>query len=397
MEKSFSGKKILLCLCGGIAVYKCVELASLLVKEGATVKTVMTRSAMEFVTPLTFQSITKETVSHKLFSPEAPIEHISLSDWADIIVIVPATANVISKIANGIADDLLTTTVMASKCPKLIVPAMNVKMYENPILQENIEKLKRFDFKILEPETGHLACGYEGKGRMPEVDEILYAIKTYMFHELDLKGLSMLITAGASIEKIDPMRYITNVSSGKMGLSLARAAFLRGANVTLIYSSVSEKLPYFTNNIKALSAEVMYEQVMEKFNGFDIVISCAAVADFTPKYPSLEKIKKAGDIALELARTKDILYELGSKKDKQFLIGFAAESENLFENATKKLEKKNLDMIVANDLKTAGKDYSEIMILKKGIKEKDLMIKHQGDKFYLAHKILDEYKNAKTT
>ncbi|MCL2064942.1 MAG: bifunctional phosphopantothenoylcysteine decarboxylase/phosphopantothenate--cysteine ligase CoaBC [Candidatus Cloacimonetes bacterium] len=389
-------KKILFCLCGGIAVYKCVELASQMVKEGAIIKTIMTKSAMEFVTPLTFQSITKNTVSYKLFNHEANIEHISLADWADIIVIVPATANIIGKIANGIADDLITTTVMASSCPKLIVPAMNVNMYENPILQENINKLKSFDFMFLEPEIGRLACGYEGKGRMPAIDEIIYALKVYLHHQADLKGKSFLVTAGASIEKIDPMRYITNISSGKMGFALARAAYLRGGQVTLIYSSVAEKLPYYVKSIQALSAKEMHDQVLRLFPDFDCVISCAAVADFTPQNPSPVKIKKSENLTIELVRTIDILKEMGEKKDKQYLIGFAAESENILKNAHQKLENKNLNMIVANDLKMAGKTDSEIFIIKKNQNE-DSSIQYQGDKFFLANKILDEYINDETT
>ena len=404
-DNMIKDKKILLCLCGGIAVYKCVELASLLVKSGAIVKTIMTKSAMEFVSPLTFQSITKETVSYKMFDTRANIEHISLSDWADIIVIVPATANIIGKIASGIADDLLTTTVMAAKCPILIVPAMNVNMYENPIVQENIEKLERYDYKILEPETGWLACGVVDKGRMPCVEEILFAIKTYLYYKLDLKGKSILITAGASIERIDQMRHITNVSSGKMGIALARAAYFRGADVSLVHASVYEKIPYFLKCIKALSASEMYDVSMKLFPDTDCVIMCAAVADFTIKNPLLGKLKKAETLTLNLDKSVDILEEMGKKKDKQFLIGFAAESENLIENAQKKLEKKNLDIIVANNLSVAGKDEAEIVILKKSqsgnadilsasfgtTSDADKMSAFPKEKFYLAHKIIDEY------
>ena len=387
-------KKILLCLCGGIAVYKCVDLASMLVKAGATVKTIMTESAMEFVTPLTFKSITKESVSYKMFNPEAPIEHISLADWADLIVIAPATANIIGKIANGIADDLLSTTVMAAKCPKLIVPAMNVNMWENPIVQENIGKLKRLErrqkeYLVLEPDKGVLACGYEGKGRLPAVEEIVYAIKAALYVKTPRvqSSIKVLVTAGASVERIDPMRHITNVSSGKMGLALARVAYLRGAEVTIIHSSISEKLPYYTHNIEALSAQEMYAEVMKVYKDFDIIIMCAAVADYTPESPSKHKIKKKDDMAISLIRTKDILLELGkSKRAEQVLIGFAAESENLIENAKEKLIKKNLDVIVANDLSNAGKSDSEIFVLKKG---SDSVEQYGGEKFLLANEIFD--------
>jgi len=391
-------KKILLCLCGGIAAYKCIEMASLLVKSGAIVKTIMTKSAMEFVTPLTFQTITKNRVVYNLFDSNGPIEHISLSDWADIIVIIPATANIIGKLANGIADDLLTTTVMASTCPKLVVPAMNVKMFENPIVQDNLRKLKQYDYKILPVETGRLACGYVGAGRLLAIKEVIYAIKTFLTYSRDLINKSILVTAGASIEKIDPMRYITNVSSGKMGLAIARAASFRGGNVTFVHSLIKEKVPFYLQNAQTFSANDMYVHLMQIFTNFDIIIMCAAVADYTINSPSEKKIKKAGTFTLELERTKDILEDMGkNKKEHQYLIGFAAESENLLQNAIEKLQKKKIDMIVANDLNTAGKDISEIVILKENSFDKDGLISHKGDKFYIAHKILDEYKNAKST
>jgi phosphopantothenoylcysteine decarboxylase/phosphopantothenate--cysteine ligase len=400
-------KKILLCVCGGIAIYKSVDLASRLKKEGAIVKTVMTQSAMEFITPLTFRAITHETVSYKLFNAEAPIEHISLADWADLIVIAPATANIIGKIANGIADDLLTTVVMAATCPKLIVPAMNVNMWENPIVQGNIKKLVGGGhiaspmelaewggvgggYHILQPDSGTLACGSEGKGRMPEPEEIIYAIKSALYHHYDLKGKKILITAGASIERIDPMRHISNVSTGKMGLSLVRAAYLRGAEVTLVHSNLTEKLPYYSKNIQALSADEMYQAIMKIYINFDIIIMCAAVADFTPVHKSKQKIKKKDNMSLELTRTKDILSELGKlKKKTQLLIGFAAESENIIENAKEKLTKKNLDLIVGNSLSTAGTNDSEIYVITK----KGKPLKYKGDKFYLANQILSLIPN----
>ena len=380
-------RKILLCVCGGIAVYKCVELASMLVKGGAVVKTIMTESAMEFVSPLSFRTITKGSVSYKLFDNDAPIEHISLADWADLIVIAPATANIIGKIANGIADDLLTTTVMVARCTKLIVPAMNVNMWMNPIVQENLNRLKRFGMRVLEPDSGILACGIVGKGRMPMPEEIVYAVKASLYFKDDLKRKRMLVTVGGTVEQIDPMRYLGNYSSGNMGLSIARAAYLRGAEVTVVYGNITEKLPYYTTNIQALSAEEMYDVVLGMYHDFDIVVMCAAVADYTPESKSEQKIKKADDISISLKRTKDILFELGqSKKDRQVLIGFAAESENLIDNAKDKMVKKNLNMIIANDLKYAGKGESEIVVIKK---VKRRCEKHTGDKFYLANRIMD--------
>jgi len=383
-----NGKKILLCVCGGIAIYKCVELASLLTKAGATVKTIMTPAAMEFVTPLTFQSITKETVSYKLFSEGAPIYHISLADWADLIVVAPATANTISKIAYGIADNLLTTTVMAAKCPKLIVPAMNNNMYESLIMQENLQRLNLLGYLVMDTETGRLACGTIGKGRMPAPQEILYAISSALHYKLDLKDRRILVTAGASVEHIDPVRAITNISSGKMGIALCRAASLRGADVTLIHSRLEVDIPYYIEAFSANSAKSMYDAVIHNYHDFDIIIMCAAVADYTPAKPAEQKIKKAGDITLELTRTKDILSELGQKRQpEQYLIGFAAESHNLKENAKEKLKKKNLDMIVANHVSIAGKSEGEIMIFKKDTPKQS---QYKGDKFFLANQILSE-------
>lgn len=383
-------KKILLCISGGIAAYKCVDLASKLIKTGAKVKTVMTEAAMEFITPLTFRSITKETVSYKLFNNDAPIEHISLADWADLIVIAPATANIIGKIAHGIADDLLSTVVMASKCPKLIAPAMNVNMYNNPITQKNIDFLKEFGYIFIEPDTGRLACGYEAKGRMPETEEIFFAIKAIIQKpslSLDYKNKKVLVTAGASVEKIDPMRFISNVSTGKMGIAIAKAAKLRGADVCLIHSRIQEKAPYCTKNIETLSADLMYKKVIEIYSEYNVIIMCAAVADFTPKDVSQEKIKKTNNnnLSIELVRTTDILSELGKSKSKtQKLIGFAAESNNINEYATQKFEKKNLDLIIANNLDTAGKDNTTVNIIGKNFNDQ-----HSAEKTEIANIILD--------
>jgi len=382
------GKNILLGVCGGISIYKVCDLASQLTQSGAIVKTVMTASAMEFVSPLTFRSVTKETVSHKLFDSESPIYHISLSDFADLIVIAPATANIIGKIANGIADDLLTTVVLAADCPKLIVPAMNHKMYTSPPLQENLQKLGKAGYIILDPDTGMLACGTVGKGRLPSVTEILYAIKTTLYHTQDFTNKRVLVTAGASVEMIDPVRCISNISSGQMGVSLARAAYLRGAEVTLVHSQLSIPIPYYLHSIEALSAQDMHKAVTSIFDDFDIVIMCAAVADYTPQKVSETKIKKADDLTLHLTRTPDILYELGrTKRDSQYLVGFALESENLTANATEKLKRKNLDMIVANPVSSANASHTEVVIIKKDTTTQNSIT---GDKFYLAHQILNE-------
>ncbi len=384
-------KKILLGITGGIAAYKAVDLASKLTKMGAEVKTIMTSHACEFVSPITFKSITHQPVITKMFCAEANIEHISLADWADIVVIAPATANIIGKTASGIADDLLSTTIMATTAPVLFVPAMNIHMYENPIVQENITKLSDLGYFFMEPEFGILACGYEGKGRYPENQEIVFHIATYLEYKKDLSGRNVLVTAGASREEIDPMRFITNHSTGKMGLALARAAHIRGANVKIIYSSINVKVPDYLDSIKAESAEEMHSTVLREHTNSDIIFMTAAVADYTPAKPSKQKIKKSSDMNLELKRTKDILKKLGEKKtNEQILVGFAAESENLKENALLKIKKKNLDFICANNINVSGKDDTEILILGENIKTK-----LSGNKFSVAHQILDTILNKK--
>jgi len=379
------GKHILLGVTGGIAAYKAVDLASKLRKQGALVKTILTRNACKLIQPLTFKSITHQSVSTEMFDVNSKIEHISLADWADLVVIAPATANIIGKSAAGIADDLLSTTIMATEAPVFFVPAMNVHMYSNKILQSNISKLTELGYFFMEPESGTLACGYEGKGRFPETSEIVYHIETYLNYSRDLAGNSILITAGACREKIDPMRYITNHSSGKMGLALARAAHIRGADIKLIAGIVREQLPEYLDTTVVPNAEDMYQAVTAAFPDFNTTIMSAAVSDYTPETAAGQKIKKAGDMTLNLKRTRDILQEIGSKKGKeQTLIGFAAESEDLEKNALIKLEKKNLDLIIANDLAVAGENQTEILILGENISEK-----FSGTKFAAAHKILD--------
>ncbi|MBC8415768.1 MAG: bifunctional phosphopantothenoylcysteine decarboxylase/phosphopantothenate--cysteine ligase CoaBC [Candidatus Cloacimonetes bacterium] len=378
-------KKILLGVTGGIAAYKAVDLASKLTKLGAEVRTIMTTHACELVSPITFKSITHQPVVTKMFDIDADIEHISLADWAEIVVIAPATANIIGKVAGGIADDLLSTTIMATTAPALFVPAMNVHMYENPIVQENISRLSKLEYFFMEPEKGMLACGYEGKGRFPKTEEIVYFVQTYLNYKKDLEDIPVLITAGATRENIDPMRFITNHSSGKMGMALARAAYARGAKVTLITGNISEEIPEYLKCIKTSTALEMFKVTTKEFPKNQVTFMTAAVSDYTPEEPSIQKIKKADKMVLELKRTKDILLELEKKKtDKQTLVGFAAESEKIMENAKLKLKKKTLDFIIANNLNVAGKDDTEIIFIGKKSEEK-----LTGSKFQVAHKILD--------
>ncbi|MCD4817513.1 MAG: bifunctional phosphopantothenoylcysteine decarboxylase/phosphopantothenate--cysteine ligase CoaBC [Candidatus Cloacimonetes bacterium] len=378
-------KKILLAISGGIAAYKSIDLASKLIKQKAIVKVILTKNALKFITPLSIKSIVHNDVEVSLFDEDNVIKHIELADWADIIVIAPATANIIGKIANGIADDLLTTTLMAVTKPVLIVPAMNIHMYENPILQNNIQKLKGLNYYFMEPEFGVLACGYEGKGRFPDVTEIICNISTFLYYKTELSGKKILVTAGATRQKIDPMRYLTNFSSGKMGINIARNAAIRGADVTLLHGVTSEKIPDYLTSKLSTSAEEMYNDCFENFENFNVIIMCAAVSDYTPEKVLRNKLKKSENLNLKLIRTNDILLEMGKrKKAKQILIGFAAESENIIENAKIKLNKKNLDFIIANNLEVSGKDETEITILSKTVNQK-----YRGDKFYCAHKILD--------
>ncbi len=380
-------KKILLGITGGIAAYKVIDLASKLTKTGAVVKTIMTSHASEFISPITLRAITHQTVSTKMFDPQSEIEHITLADWADIFVIAPATANILGKAANGIANDLLSTTILATTAPILFVPAMNVHMYENPVLRSNLVKLQKFGYFLMEPEIGKLACGYEGKGRYPRNEDIIDHIRTFLRYQKDLVGNSLLITAGANQENIDPMRFISNLSSGKMGLALAKAAAIRGAQVKLIYGKISETIPSYIVAEKKESAQEMHKAVITAVKNFKAIIMAAAVADFTPSQIAKKKIKKADNLTLNLQRTTDILAELGKNK-KQKLIGFAAESDDLVQNAQKKLQEKNLDLIIANNLKNAGKSKTTIKIINKNLE----ILEYSGEKFAVAHKILDEVK-----
>lgn len=357
MEK----KKILLGVSGGIAVFKAAALTSKLVQAGMDVKVIMTDSAQKFVTPLTFQALSRQAVYTDTFEEKEPqvISHIELADWADLIVIAPATANIIGKLANGLADDMLSTTLLASTAPVWIAPAMNVHMYGHPAVQKNMETLKSYGYTFIEPNEGYLACGYVGKGRLAEPEEIVEKIKTYFdgseIKHLPLKDKKLLITAGPTRENIDPVRYLTNRSSGKMGYALAEEAAKLGADVTLVSGPVSIQPPINVQTICVYSAEDMYKAVTERYLNADVVIKTAAVADYRPKYVLDKKMKKQdGELTISLERTKDILKELGKTKTHQFLVGFAAETNDVEVYARKKLVEKNLDLVVANDVTEAG-------------------------------------------
>lgn len=353
-------KKILLCVTGGIAVYKAAALTSKLTQAGASVKVIMSDSARQFVTPLTFQALSRHDVYTDTFDEKdsAVIAHIDLADWPDLILLAPATANVIGKLANGIADDMITTTLLATEAPVWVAPAMNVHMYAHPAVQKNMDTLRSFGYQFVEPGEGYLACGYVGKGRLEEPETIVQHLQRF-FDEKDqplpLRGRKCLITAGPTREAIDPVRFLTNHSSGKMGYALAEEAIKLGAEVTLISGPVHLTPPAKAHVVQVESAAEMYDAVWPFYNDADIVIGTAAVADYKPKVYHTHKMKKQpGDNVIELERTKDILQELGMKKTHQLIIGFAAETNAVEEYARGKLEKKNADMIVANNVTTAG-------------------------------------------
>ena len=352
------GKCVVLGVTGSIAAYKIANLASMLVKLHADVHVIMTQNATNFINPITFETLTNHKCLVDTFDRNFNynVEHVALAKKADVVLIAPASANVIGKLACGIADDMLTTTVLACKCKKIIAPAMNTNMYENPIVQDNLERLKRFGMEIIEPAVGYLACGDTGAGKMPEEKVLLDYILREIRYEKDMTGVKVLVTAGATREAMDPVRFITNHSSGKMGCAIARCAMERGAEVTLIAASVSVELPPFMKIIRVVSAQDMYEAVREHYAEQDIVIKVAAVADYTPMTTAEEKIKKQdGELNLELKKTTDILKFLGeNRKEGQFLCGFSMETEHMIENSKAKLVKKNVDMIVANNLKTEG-------------------------------------------
>lgn len=352
------GKTVLLGVSGGIAAYKMPNLARMLIKAGAEVHVIMTKNACEFITPFTFETLTKHKCITDTFDKnfEYSVEHVSLAKKADLLIIAPATANIIAKLACGIADDMLTTTTLACDCPKIIAPAMNTNMYNNPITLDNIQRLKHYGYKEIPPESGMLANGDIGNGRLPGENLLFdYVLKAIALPH-DMEGMNVLVTAGATCESLDPVRYITNHSTGKMGAALAKRAMLRGARVTLVAGKTECELPHFVDIVKVTSAEDMYNAVTARMDKQDIIIKAAAVADYTPKATSTQKIKKSdGDMSIELERTKDILKGLGeSKREGQLICGFSMETENLLENSRKKLKRKNADMIVANSISDKG-------------------------------------------
>ena len=352
-------KKIVLAISGGIAAFKAAEIASMLRKRGAEVKCIMTEHATEFITPLTMREISGNPVAVSMFSdiPEFNVEHIALAQWADVFVIAPATANVIGKIAGGIADDMLTTTVMATTAPVVIAPAMNSNMYMNPIVQKNIAALKEYGYEIIEPATGHLACGVTGVGRLPEPEDIVDYVEFTACRTSLLKGKKVIVTAGGTREPIDPVRFIGNHSSGRMGFAIAKAAAFAGADVTLVAGSNDHlKTPAgVARRVDVGSTNDMKAAVDSYYDDCDLVIKSAAVADYRSAHPAANKIKKSDEtLTLTMAKNPDILYGLGQRKAHQVLIGFAAETTNLIEYGTAKLKKKNLDMLVANDVSAEG-------------------------------------------
>ncbi|MBQ2801814.1 MAG: bifunctional phosphopantothenoylcysteine decarboxylase/phosphopantothenate--cysteine ligase CoaBC [Lachnospiraceae bacterium] len=386
------GKTVVLGVTGSIAAYKIANLASMLVKLRADVHVLMTENATNFINPITFETLTNHKCLVDTFDRNFNynVEHVSLAKKADILLIAPASANVIGKLANGIADDMLTTTAMACRCKKIIAPAMNTNMFVNPIVQDNIEKLRRFGMEVIEPDVGYLACGDTGAGKMPSETVLLDYILKEIHYEKDMAGLKVLVTAGATREAIDPVRFISNHSTGKMGIAIARTAMERGAEVTLVAGNVSVGFPPFVKVIQVVSAKDMFEAVAAEADRQDIIIKVAAVADFTPVHTNDEKIKKKGEGAtLELTNTTDILKYLGEhRKEHQFLCGFSMETQNMLENSRAKLEKKNIDMIVANNLKVKGAGFGTdtnvvTMITKEEVKELELM-----DKSKVAEEIL---------
>lgn len=357
----FENKSIIIGVSGGIAAYKTAYLVSALSKTEADVNVIMTENACEFISPLVFETLTGNKCYVDTFDRnfKFDVEHISLAKKADIFMIAPATANVIAKIANGIADDMLTTTFLASKCKKIVSPAMNTAMFENQITQDNIAKLKKYGIGVVEPQNGLLACGDTGAGKMPEPDFLFDVIEREIAREKDMLGKKVLVTAGATMESLDPVRFLTNHSSGKMGFAIAKEAMLRGAEVTVVKANTTAEIPNFVKIVGVSSAKDMFDAVTALSDQQDIIVKAAAVADYTPESYVDSKIKKKdGDLSIPLKRTMDILKYLGeNKKEGQFLCGFSMETENMLDNSKAKLSKKNADMIVANNLKDAGSGF----------------------------------------
>lgn len=361
-QPMLKGKTVVLAVSGSIAAYKIASLASALGKLHADVQVLMTQNATNFINPITFETLTGNKCLVDTFDRnfQYSVEHVALAKRADVVLVAPASANVIGKIANGIADDMLTTTVMACKCKKIISPAMNTQMFENPIVQDNLKKLEHYGYEVIQPAVGLLACKDVGAGKMPEPETLLEYILREVAYEKDLKGKKILVTAGPTQEPIDPVRYLTNHSSGKMGYAIAKVCSMRGADVTLVSGKTAIKPPLFVDVVPVTTARDMYEAVTSRFDQQDIVIKAAAVADYRPKTMSDQKVKKAdGELSIEMERTDDILKYLGEhKREDQFLCGFSMETEHMLENSRKKLEKKNLDMIVANNVKVEGAGFA---------------------------------------
>ncbi len=396
MEKILKNKTVVLGVTGSIAAYKIANLASSLVKKGANVHVIMTKNATNFINPITFETLTGNKCLVDTFDRnfEFSVEHVSLAKQADIFMVAPASANVIGKIANGIADDMLTTTIMACKCHKVISPAMNTNMFENPIVQDNLEKLRNYGYEVIDPASGYLACGDTGAGKMPEPTVLESYIMKNIAMEKDMAGKKVLITAGPTMEAIDPVRFISNHSTGKMGYALAKIAMERGAEVTLVTGKTYIEKPDFVKIIDVKSAKEMFDAVDKEFDSQDIVIMSAAVADYRSKTVADEKIKKNdGETAIELERTDDILGTMSRRKKNQFLCGFSMETEHMLENSKNKLKKKNLDMICANNLKVEGAGFGTdtnvvTLITENESRQLPIMSKEQ-----VANEILTEINN----
>lgn len=388
------GKNIILGVTGSIAAYKIASLASMLMKQGCNVHVMMSQNATNFINPITFETLTGNKCLVDTFDRnfQYSVEHVSLAKLADVVMVAPASANVISKIAHGMADDMLTTTVLACKCKKIIAPAMNTNMYENPIVQDNLKLCASYGMEIIDPAVGYLACGDTGAGKMPEPEVLYEYIEKEVACNKDLSGKKILVTAGPTIEAIDPVRFISNHSTGKMGYAVAKAAYLRGAEVTLVTGRTETKKPLFAMVIEVESAKEMFNAVKDCHMEQDAIIKAAAVADYRPKTVGTEKTKKTdGDMTVELERTDDILLWLGQhRREGQFLCGFSMETQNMLENSRKKLDKKNIDMIVANNLKMAGAGFGTdtnivTLITRERDQELEMMTKDE-----VAHRILDE-------
>ena len=388
------GKTVVLGVTGSIAAYKMANVASMLVKLHADVHVIMTENACQFITPVTFETLTGNKCMVDTFDRnfQFHVAHISIAKKADVFLVAPASANVIGKLANGIADDMLTTTAMACTCQKIVAPAMNTNMYHNPILQDNLKKLEGYGFTVIAPEKGLLACRDIGDGKMPSEDGLVGYILREIAHEKDLAGMKVIVTAGPTQESVDPVRYITNHSTGKMGYELAKAAMLRGAEVTLVSGVTNLEPPMFVDYVQVKSAGDMFEAMKSRFLDNDIIIKAAAVADYKPKSYSDEKTKKKdGEMSIELDRTQDILKYLGEhRREGQFYCGFSMETQNMLENSRVKLDKKNIDMVVANNLKIAGSGFgTDTNVVTMISKEEEIQLELLS-KAEVAHKILDE-------